>query len=159
MPWKRILLEGDAAVLSDTAPVNVDYGAASAGVATQAARQDHKHDVPEAVLADLARSDFMSGAIGTLDKFVRADHRHTLTRGVSGELKAVDASAASIGSSSGLISVDHVHALGPMAGPTNFSGYELRGLRLQQVASGPDTANMGLMVFLSGDLHPYVYTS
>lgn len=43
--WKKVLLSGDAAVLSDTAPVDVDTGAASAGVATDAARRDHKHDV------------------------------------------------------------------------------------------------------------------
>ncbi|MFC1871863.1 hypothetical protein ACFLYF_05660 [Chloroflexota bacterium] len=34
MTWKQILLEGDAAVLSDTAPPDVDFSAASAGVAT-----------------------------------------------------------------------------------------------------------------------------
>lgn len=45
MAFKKYLLEGDAAVLSDTAPVDVTVAAASAGVADEAARQDHKHDI------------------------------------------------------------------------------------------------------------------
>jgi len=78
MSWKRILLEGDAAVLSDTAPVDVDFNAASAGSATQASRQDHKHDVPEALVGDLVAVDGGAAAVGTANKFVRADHKHAL---------------------------------------------------------------------------------
>lgn len=76
--WKKILLEGDAAVLSGTAPVDVDFNAASAGVATEASRQDHKHDVPEALVGDLAAVDGGAAAVGTANKFVRADHKHGL---------------------------------------------------------------------------------
>jgi hypothetical protein len=76
--WKKILLEGDAAVLSNTAPVDVDFNAASAGTATEAARQDHKHDVPEASVGDLAAVDGGAAAVGTANKFVRADHKHAL---------------------------------------------------------------------------------
>jgi len=78
MSWKKIMLEGDAAALSNTAPVDVDFSAASAGSATEAARQDHKHDVPEASVGDLAAVDGGSAAIGTANKFVRADHKHAL---------------------------------------------------------------------------------
>jgi len=78
MVWKKILVEGDAAVLSDTAPVDVDFNVASAGVATQASRQDHKHDAPEALVGDLAPVDGGSAAVGTANKFVRADHKHAL---------------------------------------------------------------------------------
>jgi len=78
MSWKKILLEGDAAVLSDTAPVDVDFNAASAGSATEAARQDHKHHVPEALVGDLAPVDGGAAAVGTANKFVRADHKHAL---------------------------------------------------------------------------------
>jgi len=76
--WKRILLEGDVAVLSDTAPVDVDFSAASVGVGTTASRYDHKHDVPEALVGDLAAVDGDPAAIGTANKFVRADHKHAL---------------------------------------------------------------------------------
>ena len=78
MTWKQILLEGDAAVLSDTAPSDVDFNAASAGVATSASRQDHKHDVPEALVGDLVAIDGGAADIGTANKFVRADHKHPL---------------------------------------------------------------------------------
>ncbi|MFW6125470.1 MAG: hypothetical protein ACOC58_00030 [Chloroflexota bacterium] len=78
MAWKRILLEGDAAVLSDVAPVDVDFLAAAAGAATEASRQDHKHDVPEALVGDLVVVDGGAAAVGTANKFVRADHKHAL---------------------------------------------------------------------------------
>jgi hypothetical protein len=78
MPWKKILLEGDAAVLSDTAPVDVDFNAASAGTATTASRQDHKHSVPVAVAGDLVAVDGGAASAGSLNKFVRADHKHPL---------------------------------------------------------------------------------
>jgi len=45
MSWKKIAFLEEVAVLSDTAPVDVTIAAASAGVATDAARQDHKHDI------------------------------------------------------------------------------------------------------------------
>ncbi len=78
MTWKKVMLEGDVAVLSDTALENVDFNAASAGVAAGASRQDHKHDVPEALVGDLAAVDSQAAAVGTANKFVRADHRHAL---------------------------------------------------------------------------------
>ena len=78
LKWKKILLEGDVAVLSDTLPVDVDFLAASAGTGTTASRYDHKHDVPEALVGDLVTVDGGAAAIGTLNKFVRADHKHPL---------------------------------------------------------------------------------
>lgn len=78
MAWKKILLEGDAAVLSNTDPVDVDFDAAAEGTASEASRQDHKHDVPEALVEDLAPVDGTAAAVGTDNKFVRADHIHAL---------------------------------------------------------------------------------
>jgi len=78
MAWKKILLEGDAAVLSDTAPVDIDFNAAAAGTASEAARQDHKHDIPEALVGDLVAVDGQAASVGTANKLVRADHRHAL---------------------------------------------------------------------------------
>ena len=78
LKWKKVLLEGDVAVLSDTAPVDVDFAAASVGAGTTASRYDHKHDVPEALVGDLAAVDGGAVAIGTANKFVRADHKHAL---------------------------------------------------------------------------------
>lgn len=78
MSFKRILLEGDAAVLSDTAPVDTDFNVAAQGTASEASRQDHKHDVPEALVGDLVAVDGGAADIGTANKFVRADHKHPL---------------------------------------------------------------------------------
>jgi hypothetical protein len=78
LKWKKVLLEGDVAVLSDTAPVDVDFSAASAGAGATASRYDHKHDVPEALVGDLAAVDGGAAAIGSANKFVRADHKHAL---------------------------------------------------------------------------------
>ena len=78
MTWKKVMLEGDVPILSDTVPADTDFGAASAGVATAASRQDHKHDVPESLVGDLVPVDGGAAAVGTANKFVRADHKHAL---------------------------------------------------------------------------------
>lgn len=78
MAWKKILLEGDAAVLSDVAPENVDHAAASAGVATEASRQDHKHDLNEGTAATLAPVDGTAEALGIADAVPHLDHIHAL---------------------------------------------------------------------------------
>lgn len=78
MAWKKILLEGDAAVLSNTPPVNVDHTAASAGTATEASRQDHKHDVVEGLVADVKPVDGSAAALGTAAGISHVDHVHAL---------------------------------------------------------------------------------
>jgi len=78
LKWKKILLEGDVAVLSDAAPVDVDFLATSAGTGATASRYDHKHDVPEALVGDLVAVNGGAAAIGSTNKFVRADHKHAL---------------------------------------------------------------------------------
>ncbi|MDD5082738.1 MAG: hypothetical protein PHU08_05130 [Dehalococcoidales bacterium] len=76
MAWKKILLEGDAAELSDTAPIDVLKQTASAGVATKASRQDHAHDVTTAVPS--AAVDGGAADEGTATSLVRSDHKHAL---------------------------------------------------------------------------------
>jgi len=107
MTWKKVMLEGDVAVLSDTAPVDVDFSAASAGVAAGASRQDHKHDVAEALVGDLGAVDGGAAAVGTANKFVRADHKHALgplqanlncnQKQLTGQVMHVAASAPNVG--------------------------------------------------------------
>jgi len=75
MPWKRILIEGDAAVLTKTVtPSDIAFEAASIGTSSEAARADHKHSavVGSPVALDGTSSD------GTSNAFVRADHKHAL---------------------------------------------------------------------------------
>lgn len=78
MTWKKVLLEGDAAVLSDTAPVNVDHAAAAAGSATEASRQDHKHDLDEGIVGTIKAVDGSAAALGTDDAVPHLDHVHPL---------------------------------------------------------------------------------
>jgi len=76
--WKKILLEGDAAVLSDTAPSDVDHAASSAGVATDASRRDHKHDLTEGIVGTLKPVDGTAAALGTDNAVPHLDHIHAL---------------------------------------------------------------------------------
>lgn len=78
MAWKKILMEGDAAVLSSTAPVNVNFAAADDGSATEASRQDHKHDLDEGTTTDLQPVDGTAEAIGTANGVAHVDHIHAL---------------------------------------------------------------------------------
>jgi len=78
MVFKKILLEGDAAVLSDTAPADTDFAVAAQGVATDASRQDHKHDLNEGVIGTLKPVDGTAKALGTDNAVAHLDHIHTL---------------------------------------------------------------------------------
>jgi len=75
MSWKKILLEGDAALLTSTeTPATCDAGSAVIGTSTEAARADHKHSiaVDSPVALDGTASD------GTSDSLARADHKHAI---------------------------------------------------------------------------------
>jgi len=62
--------------LTATAPVNITKSAAVVGVATTAARSDHKHDVDTAVAVTLSVGG--SNAEGSSTNLSRADHTHAL---------------------------------------------------------------------------------
>lgn len=76
MPWRRVLLEGDAAELSNTPPQNVIKQTAAQGTATEASRDDHLHDVT--VASPGAAVDGQAAAEGSATSLVRSDHRHAL---------------------------------------------------------------------------------
>ena len=78
MVFKKILLEGDAAVLSDTAPVDTDFAVAAQGVATEASRRDHKHDLNEGVIGTLKPVDGTAKSLGTDNAVAHLDHIHVL---------------------------------------------------------------------------------
>ena len=78
MVFKKILLEGDAAVLSDTAPADTDFAVADKGVATDASRRDHKHDLNEGVIGTLKAVDGTAKALGTDNAVAHLDHIHAL---------------------------------------------------------------------------------
>lgn len=76
MPWKKILLEGDASSLTSNAPANVDHAAAAVGVGTAAARDDHKHDLNKGVVGTLKPVDGAAAALGTDNAVPHLDHIH-----------------------------------------------------------------------------------
>jgi hypothetical protein len=131
--------------LSDTDPVNVTKAAAAEGTATEAARQDHKHDVSTAAPAatgvgtasaegtatTLARSDHAhqsntapadvtkaAAAIGTNGEPARADHKHD----VSTATPSTVGTSNSEGTATSLARSDHVHNHGDQGGGTLHAG-------------------------------------
>ena len=78
MVFKKILLEGDAAVLSDTAPTDTDFAVADKGVATDASRRDHKHDLNEGVIGTLKKVDGSAASLGSDNAVPHLDHIHAL---------------------------------------------------------------------------------
>jgi len=135
--------------LSATAPVSVTKATASAGVATQAARQDHKHDVSTAApsgtavqigntasegsATTLARSDHShtvaagtpvnvtkaANSAGAATTFARSDHKHDVTTATAGTITV--GAAAAEGSATSLSRSDHTHALTAPAAPADVT--------------------------------------
>lgn len=71
--------------LSSTAPVNVTKSAASAGSATEAARQDHKHDITTAAPSSIGTAN----SEGSATSLARSDHVHNHGAQTDGSLHAV----------------------------------------------------------------------
>lgn len=65
-----------AAALTSTAPASVTRAAAAVGVATDAARADHKHDVTTAAASAQVPGDAASE--GSATSLARSDHKHSL---------------------------------------------------------------------------------
>jgi len=135
--WKKVLLEGDAAVLSDTAPVDVTKSAASEGTASEASRQDHKHDISTTTPGTIAEN--ATPAEGTSTSLARADHTH-------GSPASWTPAAHKLNT--------HSNPDGAVA----FAGQQATDLVLHNAAANP-TAVLGKIYFKTGDLHPYVCTS
>lgn len=74
MSWKKVAFVEDVATLSDTPPVDVTKAAAAEGTATDASRQDHKHDVTTGVPGTIGESD--TPAEGSATSLARSDHVH-----------------------------------------------------------------------------------
>ena len=94
--------------LSDTDPVNVTKSVASEGVATEAARQDHKHDVDTAAPAVNAVVPGQLQSEGTATSLSRSDHVHA----VAAATPTTIGTANQAGSANSFVRSDHVHAHG-----------------------------------------------
>jgi hypothetical protein len=95
-----------AAALAAVAPADVTKAAAAVGVATTAARSDHKHDVSTA--APAAATVGASAAEGTATSLARSDHVHAMTAAAPVAIGTANAA----GSASTFVRSDHVHAHG-----------------------------------------------
>ena len=138
-------IPADAAGLTESPPLSVSRTAASAGIGTEAARHDHKHDIltaaPAAVgistasgegtATTLARSDHTheastapvnvtkaAAAIGTSGQPARADHKHDIATAVPPQ--GIGA-GNSEGSATTLARSDHNHTLRETGGPTDLA--------------------------------------
>jgi hypothetical protein len=96
-----------ATALTAVAPVNVTKAAAAVGVATNAARSDHKHDVTTATTAAGSVAIGNAAAEGTSTSLARADHVHAVAGGVPVNI----GTANSAGAATTFAASDHVHNL------------------------------------------------
>ena len=97
-----------ATPLTATAPVAVTKATAAVGVSTEAARQDHKHDISTAAPSGTAVQIGNSAAEGSATSLARSDHTHTVA---SGSPVSVG-TANSAGAATTFARSDHVHAHG-----------------------------------------------
>lgn len=152
--WKQLLLSGDAAVLSDTAPVDVDKSAAAAGSAAEASRQDHKHDIATATPGNITEG--ATAAEGSSASLARADHTHGSPSDWTP--KAHAASHKDAGADEILL-----NELGEPTAAVNINQQQLDGAVLEAVATAPDAgAEVEGQIYFNttaGDKHPYVWVS
>lgn len=83
-----------AAAVTSSAPANVTKAAASVGVATDAARADHKHDITTATAANVGTAN----SEGSASSLSRSDHVHNLPATAVQSATAALASALSVNS-------------------------------------------------------------
>lgn len=135
-------------LLTSSAPADVTKAAAVVGVATAAARADHKHDIStaaagtiaigdaaaEGTATSLARSDHVhvlpvpaapadvtkaAAAAGVATTTARADHKHDVSTATPGTIAIGDVAAEGVASS--LTRSDHTHALPTPAAPADVT--------------------------------------
>lgn len=144
--WTRLLMDGDAAVLSDTVSNTIEPDdTASAGVATQASRQDHEH----AIVADVPTSVGTTLTEGTSTSFVRADHVHDLGADcIDSGLLVADAVIDSEHIAADAINATHVDE--------TATDIAFAQLVLTPTTAGTGTTE-GTLFYDSDDDHLYVY--
>jgi len=154
MSWKKILLEGDAAELSDVVAGTIVPGAtASAGVASLASRQDHVHEAPATYPATAHDLD--------------AHNQVTVA-----ELSAIVSDATLDDSSATRTPSSHAAAhkdaggdeillseLGVPTGSVDFNKQQLINAVFEQQSTEPGTPTQGQVYYDTDDDHIYVYVA
>lgn len=138
--WKKILLEGDAAVLTTVVPKNVLKQTASAGTATTAARHDHLHDVTLGIPIPVIGGQ--SASEGTATKMPRADHVHAAYGTFFPKTRPLS-------------------AWGTATGPLWIGKQELNQAVFHKAAVAPTTPGSGQIYYNTspGTRAPFVYTA
>ena len=93
--------------LTASAPANVTKSAAVVGVATDAARADHKHDITTAAASSLTATT--TNTEGTATSLARSDHTHSISSAAPSALTVGGSNVT--GTSSDFSRADHIHAL------------------------------------------------
>ena len=137
MAWIMVLNSGDAAVLSDTAPVNVTKAAAAQGTAGQASRQDHRHDITTAVVGAITEN-VGTPLEGTATSVARSDHTHGTP--------ATWAATAHVLSGHNAAS-----------GAIPCGGQQLSNALIENAATSPGTTTVGRIYYNTADGHLYIY--
>jgi len=125
--------------VTSTAPVNVDKSSAAVGTSTEAARQDHKHDVSTATPATGAVAVGNTAAEGTATTLARSDHQHTVTAAAPVAIGTANAA----GSATTFVRSDHVHDHGSQSTGTHHA---VATSSLNGFMSSGDKANFDLVV-------------
>lgn len=109
-------LAANGAAVTSSAPVNVTKAAAAVGVATDAARADHKHDVTTAAASGLTHQ--ATSSEGSATTLARSDHVHGFVAPAAPV--NVTKAAAAAGSSTNVAREDHKHDI-TTAAPVNVT--------------------------------------
>lgn len=106
------------ASLSNVVPVAVAHVAADAGVAAEAARQDHQHDVDFATPPNTAVVVGNAADPGAGPEVCLYDHQHAVTKGTPVAVGTANAA----GGSGEFVAADHVHA-GLTRGAADYAAF------------------------------------
>lgn len=93
-------------ILTSTAPTDVTKDTAAVGTASEAARQDHKHDIATAATATGAVAVGNTAAEGSSTSLARADHLHAVARGTPVSVGTANSAGTGLDFAAG----DHVHS-------------------------------------------------
>jgi len=177
MAWKKILLEGDAAELSDVASLDVKKQTAAPGTATKAARQDHLHNLdlsssgidelgaPTGPLDMNSQRISSVGAVTTVGDAIpanadlRAPDSTLLEGSTKAEVQNHTPAAHATEHKSGGGDVILLHELGAPTAIVPFAEQEAGNLALENLATNPASTKAGLIYFNTTDSHPYVYVA
>jgi len=127
------------ATLSDTAPGDVTKEAAAAGVAAEASRQDHKHDVSTAVPSATSVRAGNTASEGSATSVSRSDHVHPATIAAPSSVGVANAAGTAVT----FVSSDHVHA-GLSREANDFDAFDAKTVVSNDIVLVEDSAAAGV---------------